>query len=151
MGCGVEIVNGYNLTYLLTNSLSMHYTTCFLTFCRRKRFQHLQNEKQKFRKMFNIVLLLKVPHDPKKLTAKEDPFSGNKQNLLAIVGCLNHEKSEYPLYFIYWYRLVYSVFALEGNSCNKRTIHTLGGQTDRYLIASLTFKLCLLMSTTSNS
>ena len=41
MGCGVEIVNGYNLTYLL----SMHYKTCFLTFCRRKRFQHLQNEK----------------------------------------------------------------------------------------------------------
>ena len=37
MGCGVEIVNGYNLTYLPT----LHA----LTFCRRKRFQHLQNEK----------------------------------------------------------------------------------------------------------
>ena len=36
--------------------------------------------------MFNIVLLLKVPHDLKKLAAKEDPFSENKQNLLAIVA-----------------------------------------------------------------
>ena len=31
--------------YLLTHSPCTHYTTCFLTFCRRKRFQHLQNEK----------------------------------------------------------------------------------------------------------
>ena len=50
--------------------------------------------------MFNIVLVLKVSHDLKKLAAEEDPFSGNKQNLLAIVAWTMKNQSILSLFYL---------------------------------------------------